>query len=148
MKHLVCSIAIAICSIVSSSAQAPTEYKTVLKEMFTVSGSEQAYKTVITQMIGLFKAQYTQVPDTFWQEFETELLNKGIDGLTEMLVPTYKTYLSIEDLQTIIAFYKTPTGTKFANSTPLIMQESIKIGETWGMQIGNEIIKKILEKGY
>ena len=56
--------------------------------------------------------------------------------------------MTLEDLKEIIRFYQTPVGQKFAKSTPLIMQESMQIGQQWGMKLGLEITKKLEEKGY
>ncbi|MGY0041248.1 DUF2059 domain-containing protein [Pedobacter sp. NJ-S-72] len=46
------------------------------------------------------------------------------------------------------AFYQTPAGKKFAEKTPLIMQESMQAGRVWGEKIGLEIISKLNEQGH
>ena len=65
-----------------------------------------------------------------------------------MLVPVYLKYMTKEDLEEMIKFYQTPVGSKFAKSTPLIMQESMQVGQKWGMKIGEDFKKKMKEKGY
>jgi hypothetical protein len=48
----------------------------------------------------------------------------------------------------IIEFYQTPVGKKYAEKTPLIMQESMQVGQQWGMKIGQEFQNKLQEQGY
>ena len=116
--------------------------------MFEVSGSEETYTTVISQMFDIFKQQHTEVDKEIWDELEKEFQKTSISDLIEMLAPVYKKYLSKEDLTELIKFYKTPTGKKFAKNTPLIMQESMQIGQQWGMQIGQKFEEKLKAKGY
>ena len=51
-------------------------------------------------------------------------------------------------MEEMIKFYQTPVGQKYANSSPMIMQESMQIGQQWGMKLGQEFTKKLKEKGY
>jgi len=54
--------------------------------------------------------------------------------------------LSQNDLNEINTFYKSPVGQKLTKKTPLIMVESMEIGQEWGREIGGYIAKKIEEK--
>ena len=77
-----------------------------------------------------------------------EFLNTSLDDLVEMLVPVYSKYMTQGDLEKLIEFYQTPVGKKYAKSTPMITQESMQVGQQWGMKIGQEFEKKMKEKGY
>ena len=116
--------------------------------MFEASGTEESYQASIKQMISMFKQQYTNIEDDAWDEMEEEFAGTSLNELTEMLVPVYSKYLTLEDLETIIEFYETPTGKKYAEKTPFIMQESIQIGQEWGMKIGQDLEEKMRKKGY
>ena len=48
----------------------------------------------------------------------------------------------------MIKFYETPIGKKFAQNTPLIMQESMQVGQQWGAKIFNDFETKMKAKGY
>lgn len=131
------------------TAQAQEDsYKATLLKMFTVSGTDQSYKSAIDQMIDMFKAQNSTVPEEVWDEFRIEFMKTSLADLVEMLAPVYQKYLTQKDLEDIIAFYNTPTGKKFAQNTPNIMQESMQVGQQWGMQIAQTIQEKLEEKGY
>lgn len=133
---------------VFSQTSSETEYSQTLKKMFEVSGSEESYQTAIRQMFSMFKQQYQNVETEQWNEIEKEFLKTSLDELTTMLVPVYIKHMTQADLEEIISFYQTPVGKKFAQKTPLIMQESIAIGQQWGMKIGKDFEKKMKEKGY
>ncbi len=132
----------------SSFAQADEEYSNTLKKMFAVSGSEGTYQVAIKQMFSIFKQQYADVDEAMWTDLEKEFSQTSINDLTEMLVPVYYKQLTQEDLEELIAFYQTAVGKKFAKSTPFIMQESMQVGQQWGMKIGEDFEKKMKEKGY
>ncbi len=148
MKKIICTLFLALAFSVSSFAQVDKEYKSSLKKLFEVSGTEEAYKAAIKQMIVMFKAQKTEVPATIWDEFEQEFLKTSLDELVEMLAPVYKKYMTKEDLGQIIQFYDSPVGKKYAQSTPLITQESMEVGQAWGAKIGESFAEKLKKKGY
>lgn len=147
MKRLLILLAFGfVLTIQTSYAQSKEAYKKALLEMFTASGSDEAYKSAIKQMMSMFKDNYKDVPANFWKEAESEMLKSSIEDLAELLVPVYEKYLTIADLQEMTKFYNTPVGKKYAQSTGPIMQESMKVGEAWGRKIGEQIAKKISEQ--
>ncbi|GAB3661739.1 hypothetical protein GCM10028791_36490 [Echinicola sediminis] len=129
----------------SSFGQADDGFKRTLKKMLEVSGSEEVFKTSVTQMFAMFKQQNPNVQIEKWDELEKAYLKTSMDELVEMLVPVYRKYLSEEELQELINFYNTPAGKKFAQSSPLIMKESMQIGQQWGMKIAQEVMQKLEE---
>jgi len=116
--------------------------------MFEVSGTEGSYQAAIKQMFSMFKQQYSNVEVEIWTDLEKEFSKTSLNELTKMLVPVYSKYMTLEDLNELIKFYNTPTGKKYAKSTPLIMQESMQIGQQWGMKIGQDFEKKMKDRGY
>lgn len=142
------TIALLLTGSLAVFGQADQDYSKTLQKMFEVSGTEESYKAVIKQVITMYKQQYANVDAKVWDDLEMEFSKTSLNDLTEMLVPVYSKYLAIEDLQAIIQFYESPVGKKFAENTPLIMQESMQIGQQWGRKIGEDLAKKIQEKGY
>lgn len=148
MKKVLTLFTILVLLSFSTYAQVDKEYSKTLKQMFEVSGTKESYQAATKQMFTMFKQQYSGVEKDVWNDLENEFSQTSIDDLTEMLVPVYSKYMTKEDLEELIKFYKTPVGKKFAKSTPLIMQESMQIGQQWGMKIGEDFKKKMKEKGY
>jgi hypothetical protein len=111
--------------------------------MFEVSGTEETYKTAIKQIMAMYRQQYTDIDADIWDEFEDEFMKTSLEDLTTMLTPVYQKYLSLEDLNGIIKFYESPVGLNFAENTPMIMQESMQVGQQWGAKISEQLMERI-----
>jgi len=148
MRHVIGIGMLVLMASLNLFGQAEAEYRKTLEEMFEVSGTEESYKVAITQMVGMMKQQYPNVDAAIWEEFEKEFLNTSLNDLVEMLVPVYSKHMTQADLKNVIAFYQTPTGKKYADKTPLIMQESMQVGQEWGVKLGEDFVKKMKDKGY
>jgi len=148
MKRVILVISILVVSLSSTFGQVDNSYKSTLKKMLVVAGSEQTFNSAIKQMFSMYKQQKTNVPDSIWVDLEQEMSKTSIDDLVNMILPVYQKYLTETDLNGIIEFYQTPIGKKYAEKTPLIMQESMQVGQQWGMEIGKKFEEKLKKKGY
>ena len=124
------------------------DYNQELMNMFEMSGTQETYQAMISQMFTMFQKQYPNVPAETWEELEMEFKYKSMQELVTLLAPVYEKHLTIDDLRDIVKFYKTPAGIKLRNSAPSITTESMQIGQQWGMKIGEEFVKKMSSKGY
>ncbi|MFD1095575.1 DUF2059 domain-containing protein [Salegentibacter chungangensis] len=147
MKKILLSLAIILSITSVAQAQSQNTYDAALKEMFELNGSEEAYKTVIREMVKMQKEQYSNISEEIWDDVEKEFLKTSLDDLVQMLSPVYKKYMSQSDLEEITAFYRTPAGEKLAKNTPMILQESMQVGREWGRQLGEDFEKNLREKG-
>lgn len=143
MKKITSILAFIVLLTISSFGQSENEYSSTLKTLFEVSGSEESFEVALTQMFNMYKKQYTEVNEEIWVEFEKEFRKTSLNDLVVMLVPVYEKYMTLEDLKELIKFYESPVGKKYAKSTPLIMQESMQVGQQWGMKIGQSFIEKM-----
>ena len=146
MKKIILFFALSLITSGFCFSQDNVAYKTAIKKMMLVSGAENTYKTVINQMITVMKQQKPEVPKEFWDTMAEEMQKSSVTDLTDMLTPIYQKHLTLADVQQLIAFYESPVGKKFAEKTPLITQESMQVGQEWGMKIGQKIVEKIKEK--
>ncbi|MGY4384723.1 hypothetical protein ACVWYN_001757 [Pedobacter sp. UYP24] len=148
MKKTLILSCIITCFSLISYAQDNTSYRTTLQKMLKASGAENTYKSAIGQMITMFKQQQVAVPEAFWNEFQTEFDKNSFDDIVTMLLPVYQKHLTEGDLKSMITFYETPTGKKFALVTPSLMVESMQAGQEWGKKMGETVMKRLQEKGY
>lgn len=125
-----------------------SSYEKKLAKMMKAQGVEETFKSSVGMMVKQFKMINTEVPAEVWDELETEFEKASIDELITMLVPVYQKHLSESDLDGIIKFYDSPIGKKLAKATPAISQESMQVGQQWGMKIGEIVAKRLEEKGY
>ena len=131
-----------------TSAQSDEKYKETLTKLFRVSNTEQTYEAAVKQMFSMYRQQLTNIPSEIWDDLEKEMSKTSMNDLISMLVPVYSKHLTIEDLNEIIEFYESPIGQKYAEKNPLIVQESMQVGQQWGQKIGMDFMNKLKEKGY
>lgn len=148
MRNFVSILAFSIACYACSFGQANDDYTKTLKEMFRVSGSEEVYQATIKEMFVFLKQQNTNVDANVWTELENEFSETSIDDLVKMLTPVYMKYMTQKDLKKLIKFYQTPIGQKLTRTNPLMMQESMQIGQQWAKKVVEETKKKLQEKGY
>jgi uncharacterized protein len=71
-----------------------------------------------------------------------ELTAKFVDRKNELIdqiATAYAEQLTLEDLNAITAFYRSPAGVKFVQVQPQMMRQALALGQRWGAQIGREI---------
>ena len=134
--------------LIAAQCQVNDEYKTSLKQMLELSGTEETFKTAIDQVLGMYKQNKPGVPENVWTEIYNEFSKTSLNDLVELLAPIYQKHLTLQDVKKITEFYQTPVGKKYASKTPYIMQESMQAGQQWGMKLAYNIAEKLKEKGY
>jgi hypothetical protein len=86
------------------------------------------------------KSQKPQIfPPVFWTEAEQEL--DKIDWI-KIATPVYQRYFSVEEADSVIAFYSTPIGQKVLESSTIMGQELSTQGFTLGKEIGLRLGQK------
>jgi uncharacterized protein len=149
MKKLFLVLSFVVMASMSFFAQqVPAAYTKSLKELFELNGTEETFITAIDQMMEMFETSRDDVPADVWKALGDEFSKTSLNDLVEMLAPVYHKHLTIDDLNQIIVFYKTPAGKKLAMTTPAITQESMQIGQQWGMKVGQKVEDRLREKGY
>ena len=144
MKTLLPIALFAIISAVSlvtpAQAEIPPEKRAEIEKMLKVTGMEKMMDQMKVQMISGLKAQLSSAPNSFWDKFQQKM---DVKELIEMIMPIYDKYYSVEDIKAINTFYGTEAGKKMLSSLPQIMQESMKIGQEWGMKISEQAFAEI-----
>lgn len=132
--------------VLSSTSFAQTTPKSqTVRKLLEVTGSANLNKQMIDNIVEMYKGSYSDVQQTFWEEFRKEA---NMEELQNLIIPIYEKYYTEEELTQLIAFYESPLGRKLIQSLPQVMQESMKVGEAWGKAMGERIYKKLVEKGY
>jgi len=148
MKKLVLLFSLILFTSTLSFSQESTTYKQTLKKLMDVTGSQESYKAIINQMIATFKVQKPEVPEKIWNEFGDFFIKSATEDMLNLLLPVYQKHLTEDDLKAAIAFYDSSSGRQFAAKTPLIIKESMQLGQEWGRKLAEDFVKKLNEKGY
>jgi hypothetical protein len=143
MKYVVL-ISFALLFTMVGYSQKPTK-KEQIKTLLEMTGAGKLGVQVAQTMIASFKKNGAEVSDEFWDGFSKKL---NPDEMIDMIIPIYDTCFSEQDIQALIAFYKSPIGKKLVDKMPYIAQKSVEVGQVWGQKIGAELIDELKQKGY
>jgi hypothetical protein len=80
------------------------------------------------------------LPDGFVERFKAEAKPEQI---VDLCVPIYDKYLSEEDLDGILVFYKSPAGKHLLQAQPKILQESMEVGQKWGRELAERVLESL-----
>ena len=144
MKKITIILFLAISTFINLNAQS-NQYKAQVKEYMRVTGSLNEFTSTIKEFIDIFKNNeaYASIPEKFWSDFEKEINQMSDDDLVELFAPVYYKYYSEEDLKQIIAFYNSPVGLKMQKSNEKLTEDSKKVGERWGRELGERLVQKL-----
>ena len=147
MRHFIlASAALLSVALVFNAAgqEAERTAEDAARELLEVLGAGTMGIQILDQMIGSFKTSVPDVPEEFWDEI---LASADPDHLVDMIIPIYVKHLSLEDMEAALEFYKTQAGQTIVRKLPLITQESMMVGQEWGMQMANEVQTRLQERG-
>jgi len=140
MKHLqfllATSLAVAI-AIAPSYAHAEVATVASIRELLTVSRSEESIKLSIKEILPALRQLAKDVPE--------EKLRQLMDSeqIVASIVATYRKYFTEEEVRDMLHFYKTPTGAKLAKlSTQIQLEAADRHLQNWRMSLINDQVQK------
>lgn len=110
-----------------------------VQKLMNISGAGEMGKMMMSQMMPALKQAIPEATEEFWQDVASEM---NFDQLMTSIIPVYQQHLSEEDIQAILQFYTTPAGKKLISSQPVIMQQSMQIGQQWGQSVFMKVMEK------
>jgi len=111
-----------------------------IRQLLEVMGTERLTQQMTDQMLVQMRQAMRNVPEEIWSRFQ-----KKIDyrELIDQIVPVYDRHYTKEDIDGLIAFFRSPVGQKFVGELPQVTQESGQIGQAWGRQKAQEVINEL-----
>jgi hypothetical protein len=124
-----------------------------IRHFFEAQGTRTAMQETLEGMTGNMRGMLTSsLPPGEYREKLIELFivkfksKVNMDDLMEMLIPVYDKYYTIEDLQEIEKFYRTPTGKKVIASMPKVIVETQGISIKWGEDLGKASMQEVMSE--
>jgi uncharacterized protein len=117
------------------SAQADdAEKERLTRELLELTGSADLGKQMLDAMV----LQFAGMPGVSQEYVETFMELAKPEELVELVVPLYVAALDEATLKASIAFYSSPEGRKLIEVQPQLTQESMVLGQQWGMKLAEE----------
>jgi len=128
-------------SIISSADQFDDDIVTLLK----LTGSQKSVVLIMKQLAVTIRQLNAEIPDTLLQAMTKAI---STDNFLQKFVPVYRKYFTHDEVRQFIAFYRSPAGKKLADKTPELTRDGMLIGQEWGRQMAEEIMRNLSAKGY
>jgi len=129
--------------------------RAAIAELIDITGvleiGEQYAELIILQMSESLRQQQPDLPETAFEIIREEV-NATITGEIEtgkfeaQIIPISAKYFTFEEVLQLLTFYQTPLGRKTAEIMPLLSQESMQVGQAWGMGLGPIIGQRVSER--
>jgi len=109
-----------------------------IRDYFAIIHLGDTMKALMSQMItGMKATAVPYIPDSVWQDMDKTMT--GFDFLSE-LIPIYQKHLSRDDLDGVLAFYRTDAGKHLLANQSVMSTEAQQafhsIGQSLGEQVG------------
>jgi hypothetical protein len=115
------------------------------KEMMELSGAVKQFDEAVPLMFEQLVRTYSQMVPGKSREIRETLaqliprFQQRKYELIDQIAALYAAEMSLDDLNAVIAFYKSAVGMRFADVQPKIMRESMQLGQRWGERLGLEL---------
>jgi hypothetical protein len=139
----------------SACAQSPApspEAMAAARELLVTMRAADNFKAIMPAIMSSLKPAIVQNRPQVERDYDAlvPVLLEGMDArLNEMIdqvAALYARTFTTEELREVVAFYRGPTGQKFVQRMPLIMQESMLIGQRFGQSVSTEIRDRMIEE--
>lgn len=115
-----------------------------VRQLFEVMHMSQMFGQMNSQMAGVMGQAVPCVPASYWQGF---IDTSGSQELLGRMVPIYQAHFSADDVAGLLKFYRSPLGQKVITQMPVTMAEGMKVGQQWGRERGQAMIRQLQQKG-
>lgn len=120
------------------NAQTSKDQKVI--ELLETMGTTQNMKISYELFISNYRKQYPDIPAAYWDK-ATSLVD--YKDLVKRIVPIYSKNFTEKEIDDLTTFYKSSTGKEMLTKMPVILQESMLVGQEWGTELAQKIESEI-----
>ena len=117
------------------------------QDLLQASGAQQSMGTIINlmrgQMITVIKqgsGKTAEEATSIVDEVLLPAMQTRLGELSAMLAEIYAANYTIDEMHQLVTFYQSPLGQRLKQVTPVIAQQSMIAGRTWGEQVAREAL--------
>ncbi len=131
------------------------EKKALIDELLTMTGANNFSTTMrdfyIERMASVLRKMNPEIDPSAFRIIEEEVravMSEALadDALNELTYPIYHRHLAQDDIRALVEFYRTPSGRRVLAALPLITEEGMRAGQTWGAQLAPKMESRVLQR--
>jgi len=138
---------VALCVSGAAAQESLTEAKRAdIVQLMQVTGSAQLGlqfgDALVTAFTDSVKRVRPDIPPRMVEIIRDEvnkLLQQQVAVLIEQVVPIYHQQFTHDEIKGLLQFYGTPLGRKVIQAMPMILQQSMAVGQVWGKSLAPTI---------
>jgi hypothetical protein len=139
---------------VAAAAPAPTDSRlAAAMDLLQATDAKGNMETFIDSMLPVIvdglRRTHSGVSEDTLKLFQTACREEMVSSLDDQLklqAQIYAEHFSEDELRALVAFYRSDTGRKYITEMPLIMKEVMPLGQAWGRNIGEQAVRRAIER--
>jgi hypothetical protein len=119
------------------------------KEIITITGATTLFTPLIPGVIEQAKIIFLQQDPSLSkdlnavaEQLRTKLAPR-LSEVTDEVARLYATTFTEEELKQLLAFYKSPLGTKLVKQQPVIAENSVRFAQDWANKLSEQVMPMI-----
>ena len=152
-RTLVAGLTVFLLAAGPALAQSPApDAMTAARELVTTMRTADQFKAIMPVIIQNLKPAIVQNRPEVARDLDAvmplmlEGMSARVNEIVDEITALYARTFSVEELNAITAFYRSPVGQKFLLKLPAITQESMVIGQKFGQSVASEMQERIVEE--
>lgn len=150
---IVVALAVTLLAIAPSRADSPSpETLAAARELVAAIKATDNFKAILPTLIQTMKPAIVQGRPAVEKDYDAimpmmmDIATSRLSDVAELMAQVYARNFTVSELHDLQAFYRTPTGQKLTQMTPVIAQQSMLVGQQWGKSIAGELRARITDE--
>jgi uncharacterized protein len=124
----------------------------IAKQLVATTGAMSLFSPLISGVVEQAKDMYLQQNPALAKDLNEiagnmrKNLQPRFSELTDEVAKLYATHFTEQELKSILAFYKSPTGQKMLTQQPIVVDASMKFAQAWANKLSEQVIEKMREE--
>lgn len=141
---IACVLALALAWPGAALAQ-PPEAMAAARELIAASDTAEQMKTLVPIIMRQMKSTIARGRPEIEKAYDEVMpliikaMNSHIDEFIEAAASIYARNFTIDEIKEITAFYRQPVGQKLLQKLPVVMQESMILGQKFGQVVAEDL---------
>ena len=135
-----------------STTSAPAENLTAARELIQVMKATDQFKALLPTIFEGLKPAFVQGRPEMEKDYDAimpiiiEGATQRLNTLAEALAGIYAQNFSVDELHSLTAFYRSPTGQRLLERQPTIARASMAAGQQFGQTLVADLRERITEE--
>lgn len=117
-----------------------------IRQHLRAAGVGQIMEASFDATLATQREMTPEVPAVFWDEFSKRIVS-DIDRFMEALIPLYHEHFTLDEIEGLTTFYRSPLGQRLVEAAAALAPETSALGEQWGAVVGAEVMLDLANRG-